>query len=136
MPVSTPAVLDSYALLALFRDEPGAIEVEQLLGKAEATGRTVLMTEINYAEVKFMMLRKEGESVWDNCRKALPSLPIQFVPIDRSLSEGAAVFKAHFKLSLADACAAALTKKLGAKLVTGDPEFRQLEKELTIHWLH
>lgn len=37
--------------------------------------------------------------------------------------------------SLADAFAAALAKGMNAELVTGDPEFKPLEKELRIHWL-
>jgi predicted nucleic acid-binding protein len=47
----------------------------------------------------------------------------------------AADFKARHRLSLADAFAAALAKELKAELVTGDPEFKTLEKELKIHWL-
>lgn len=38
-------------------------------------------------------------------------------------------------LSLADAFAAALAKKLKANLVTGDPEFKAVEKEIKIDWL-
>ena len=120
MPASRPVVLDSYALLAYFRDESGAAVVERLLERAESIGVPVLMTEINYAE---------------SCAQALPSLPIKFIPVDRSISDGAALFKAHFKLSLADACAAALAKSVGAEVVTGDPEFRQLEKVIKIRWL-
>ncbi len=135
MSASPPVVLDSYALLAYLRDEPGAAEVERLLERAESAGTSVFMTEINYAEVNYMMLRKEGAKTWQACAQALPSLPIRFVPIDRKISEGAAIFKAHFKLSLADACAAALAKSIKGEVVTGDPEFRQLEKVIKIRWL-
>jgi predicted nucleic acid-binding protein len=38
-------------------------------------------------------------------------------------------------LSLADAFAAALAKERKTELVTGDPEFRPLEKEIKVHWL-
>ena len=136
MPAAPRVVLDSFALLAYFRDEAGAAEVEDLLTQAEASNQPVLMTELNYAEVNYMMVRKEGPKAWAACKQALPSLPIQFVPIDRALADGAAVFKAHFKLSLADACAAALAKSTGTRLVTGDPEFRQLEHVIQIHWLN
>ena len=47
----------------------------------------------------------------------------------------AAEFKTRFKLSLADAFAAALAKEKKAELVTGDPEFKALEKEIKINWL-
>jgi predicted nucleic acid-binding protein len=38
-------------------------------------------------------------------------------------------------MSLADAFAAALARETKAELVTGDPEFKPLEKEIKIHWL-
>ena len=42
----------------------------------------------------------------------------------------------HFKChELADAFAAALAKEKKAELVTGDPEFKPLEKEIKINWL-
>jgi predicted nucleic acid-binding protein len=47
----------------------------------------------------------------------------------------AADFKARFKISLADAFAAALAKEKKAQLVTGDLEFKSLEKEIRISWL-
>jgi predicted nucleic acid-binding protein len=53
----------------------------------------------------------------------------------RALADTAADFKARFKLSLADAFAAALAKERRADLVTGDPEFKALEREIKIHWL-
>jgi len=38
-------------------------------------------------------------------------------------------------MSLADAFAAALAKEKKAELVTGDHEFKELGKEIKIHWL-
>jgi predicted nucleic acid-binding protein len=51
------------------------------------------------------------------------------------LGDTAADVKARFKLSLADAFAAALAKEKKAELVTGDPEFPPLHQEIKIHWL-
>jgi predicted nucleic acid-binding protein len=61
--------------------------------------------------------------------------PIEFHAADRRLADVAAGFKSRFKISLADAFAAALAKERKAELVTGDPEFRALEKEIKIRWL-
>ena len=55
--------------------------------------------------------------------------------MDRELADLAAGLKARFSLSLADAFAAALAKKLKAELITGDAEFKPLEKEIRILWL-
>jgi hypothetical protein len=61
--------------------------------------------------------------------------PIEFHAADRRLADVAAGFKARFKISLAEAFAAVLPKERKAELVTGDPEFRALEKEIKIRWL-
>ena len=39
------------------------------------------------------------------------------------------------RFSLADAFAAALAKEKKAELITGDPEFKVVAKEIAIHWL-
>jgi ribonuclease VapC len=135
MAAAPVVVLDSFALVAYFRDEPGAEHVQQLLQKAAERDKPLFMTEVSYAETKYTLLRKEGEKVWAACAEALDGLPILFVPADRRLADLAAEFKARFKLSLADAFSAALAKEKKAELVTGDPEFKALEKELKVVWL-
>ena len=129
------AVLDSHALLAFFRGEEAALSVKTLLQKAAIADRPLQMTEVNYAEVKYMLLKKDGVEAWQRAGDVLKSLPIEFHPADRKLSDEAANFKARFKISLADAFAAALAKEKKAELVTGDHEFEALEKEIKISWL-
>jgi len=128
-------VLDSFALIAYFRDEPGAETMENMLVSAGKKDNPLLMTDVNYAEVKYSILKKDGAESWAQVAKVLPGLPIEFHSTTRALADTAADFKAHFKMSLADAFAAALTKENKAELVTGDPEFKALEKEIKIHWL-
>jgi ribonuclease VapC len=128
-------VLDSHALLALLRDEPGAQAVATILEKAGQRDQPVHMTEVNYAEVQYTIRRKDGDAAWQTIAGELVAAPIQFHPADRRLADLAADFKARFKLSLADAFAAALAKEKKAELVTGDPEFKPLEKEIKIAWL-
>lgn len=129
------AVLDSFALIAYLRDEPGGQKVEQLLLAALANGHSLYMTEVNYAECKYMTLRKQGKQPWAKAANLIESLPIEFTPADRGLSNLAADFKANNKISLADAYAAALAKSKNLELVTGDPEFKQLEGQIGIIWL-
>jgi len=129
-------VLDSYALMALLRDEAGGEVVARLLERAGEVDRPLQMTEANYAEVQYMIRRKDGDAAWEAVARELSAAPIEFHVIDRRLADGAAHFKARYKISLADAFATALAKEHKAQLVTGDPEFRLLEKEIKIHWLH
>ncbi len=128
-------VLDSFALIAYFRDEPGAETVEGLLVKATNQDNQLHMTDMNYAEVKYSILKKDGAKAWEEAGKALPGLPIDFHSTTRMMADTAADFKSRFKISLADAFAAALAKEKKAELVTGDPEFKPLEKEIKIAWL-
>ena len=128
-------VLDSHALLVFLRGEPGETFVADLLEKAGVRDTPLLMTEVNYAEVKYTIIRKDGPDRWAAVAQELPALPLEFRTADRALSDMAAEYKARFKLSLADAYAAALAKETKAELVTGDAEFKPLEKEIKIAWL-
>lgn len=128
-------VLDSFALIAYFRDEAGAEDVEKLLLQVNKRDTSLYMSEVNYAEVKYSILRKDGKDAWKRAKSVLQGLPIEFQPTSKSMAELAADFKARFKLSLADAFAAALAKESRAELVTGDPEFEALASEVKIHWL-
>jgi ribonuclease VapC len=128
-------VLDSFALLAYLRDEDGAEFVQGLLEKASRKDAPLLMTEVNYAEVKYIVLRKDGKEAWKEVAASLGSLPVEFVPSTRTLADAAADFKANYRISLADAFAAALAKEKKAELITGDPEFKAMEKEIKIGWL-
>jgi predicted nucleic acid-binding protein len=67
--------------------------------------------------------------------KQLRGLGIEFVDADLSLARDAGYFKSKNKMSFADAFAAALAKQRKAHLTTGDPEFKQIEKEVPITWL-
>lgn len=128
-------VLDSFALIAYFRDEPGAEAMENLLVTAGKKDSPLHMTDVNYAEVKYSIVKKDGAAAWEEAAKALQGLPIDFHSTSRALADSAADFKARFRMSLADAFAAALAKEKKADLVTGDPEFKELEKEIKIAWL-
>jgi ribonuclease VapC len=128
-------VLDSYALLAYFRAEESGKVVLELLDRAQKHDRKLHMTEVNYAEVKYMILRKDGPEAWKRAAEVLLTLPVEFHVVTRLLADSAADFKAAHKMSLADGFAAALTKRMKAELVTGDPEFRAIEGEIKVRWI-
>ena len=54
-------VLDSYAVLALLFEEPGAERVEQLLHEPAVADSPALITAMNWAEVLYKVERGEGE---------------------------------------------------------------------------
>ena len=122
------SVLDSFALITYFRDEAGADKVEALLHNAAIRHEPLHMTEVNYAEVQYIIIRKNGMTGWESAAAHLVSLPITFHPVTRELADTAARLKAAHRISLADAFAAALAKHCKCELVTGDREFRAIRK--------
>ena len=52
-----------------------------------------------------------------------------------TLAKQAAIGKATHQMSYANCFAAALAKQKNAELITGDPEFKAVEKEIKINWL-
>lgn len=131
-------VLDSWALMALFHDEPSAGKVEELLWEASREHHLLLLCVVNWGEIYYSVMRTEGQAVADRRTAEIASLPIELAPVDADLAlvRQAAIFKATKTLSYADAFAAALAKLRHAILVTGDPEFKSLENEIKIRWLN
>ena len=122
-------VLDSYALLAYFRNEEGGEKVEQLLNDAVADKHELQMTCINAGEVYYMAYRKDGADKAALVWKAMQQFPIHITEVDLSFTYKAASLKAKYKLSYADAFAAVLTINKKATLITGDHEFDALVGE-------
>ena len=122
-------VLDSYALLAYFRNEDGGEKIEQLLNDAIADKHELHMTCINAGEVYYMAHRKDGTDKAALVWKTLQQFPIHIIEVDMAFTYKAANIKAKYKLSFADAFAAALTIHKKATLLTGDTEFNNLAGE-------
>jgi predicted nucleic acid-binding protein len=128
-------VLDSWALLAFFKGEDAAGEVETLIHKASAEKARLLLSVVNWGEVYYGMWRAGGKTAAEDVATDLSQMPIELVDADLHLVKQAAIYKATNKMSYADAFAAALAKIKNAELVTGDPEFKEVEKEIKIGWL-
>jgi ribonuclease VapC len=132
-------VLDAHALMVLFNDEPGADEVERILLKAESGSPKLLMSVVNWGEIYYSILRGASEEIAEAKAHEIAGMQIELVPVDADdleLVRQAAAFKATRKMSYADCFAAALAKIKNAELVTGDREFKQLARDVKIHWLH
>lgn len=128
-------VLDSYALMAFFEDEPGADFVRGLIHKAVEKEITLLMSVVNLGEVWYSISRTNNAETADQYIAEIKGLGIDIVDVDWPLTRQAAVFKANGNISYADCFAAALAKIRKADLVTGDNEFKALESEIKISWL-
>ncbi len=114
-------VLDSFALLAYFEDEPGRARVQQILEQGARGSAEIFLSIVNYGEVVYITEREQGLTQAQSVIAAVDQLPIKVVAADRALTLAAAHLKAKKAIAYADAFAVALTQSKGAKLLTGDP---------------
>jgi uncharacterized protein with PIN domain len=128
-------VLDSYALMAFFEDEPGADFVRGLIHKAVESDTHLLMSVVNLGEVWYSIARNNSPEIADQYIHEIKGMGIEIVEADWTLTRQAAVFKANGNISYADCFAAALAKIKKADLVTGDNEFKLLDNEIKIYWI-
>ena len=128
-------VLDSWALIAFFEDEPAAEAVEKILEQAAAEKHKLLISVVNWGEVYYNTMREVSEEAAEQKLKEIAAMPIEIVGADLPLTKQAAIYKATKKMSYADCFGAALAKIKNAEFVTGDPEFKAIEKEIKINWL-
>ncbi len=119
-------VLDSYAVIALFREETGFQFVRDLLVEISQNKAEGFISTINVGEVYYMISRKSNPKNAEAALNALLQLPLEIIEADLKLSIEAAKIKSRFPLSFADAIAAALTIQKKAILITGDKEFGSL----------
>lgn len=128
-------VLDSWALIAFFEDEPAAEAVEKILEQATAEKHKLLISVVNWGEVYYNTMREVSQDAAEQKLKEIAAMPIEVVGVDQHMAKQAAHYKATKKMSYADCFGAALAKSRNAEFVTGDPEFKEVEKEIKIGWL-
>ena len=128
-------VLDSYAFLVFLKKEKGNEKMEKIFADAANSGNNLLMSSVNFGEVYYILLRESGVEKADELEKLVDSLPVEIVNVGIDIAREAARFKAVHKISYADCFAAALAKIYKGEVITGDKEFKSLEKEIGIMWL-
>ena len=128
-------VFDSWAILSYFQDEPAAERVEATIADAHEHGLPMFICVVTVAEIWYIIARRRSPPDADVALQSLRQLGLQFVDANWELSQEAGRFKVKNRMSFADCFAAALAKQKKATLLTGDTEFKQVEREVTISWL-
>lgn len=128
-------VVDSFAILAYFQGEPAARKVKDILKLAERDEAAVVLSIINLGEVIYTVERKLGRDIAQETLHDVLTLPLQLAEVSLERVLSAAHIKAKFRVSYADAFAAALAQETAATIVTGDPEFKQVETLVDILWV-
>lgn len=128
-------ILDSYALIAYFEDEPGAEMVERILEQAEKDRATLSMSIINWGEVYYSMYRSKGEEKAEEALLIMEQLPIKVIEIDKNIAYQAARLKANHSIAFGDCFAAVLAMNMDYPLLTGDKEFKKLRDNVKVEWI-
>ena len=128
-------VLDSYALLAYAENEKGSDAVTEILIGATEGKNEVYISVVNFCEMYYIALREGGKSRADTYMDTVLRFPIKIIDVNLESTLIAANYKAFYKISYADAFAAALAEQNKAVLVTGDKEFEQIGKYIKIQWI-
>lgn len=125
-------VLDTYALLALVEDEPGAETVAGILAEPQNIGK-VLISMMNLGEAYYILLRRRGRAVADEfVEEAFADEALTVVDLPWERVRRAAEIKSEGGLSYADSFVLALAAEVQGPIVTGDPEIRTAASRMGI----
>ena len=124
-------VLDANALIRYYRRASGFEVVENLFKQAKAGRVHLSISVVNLCEVLYVLARFFGQEQ-----------TLRYIEISRRATEthavtesvamDTAILRIRYKLGLADCFAAELAMRTGATLVTADPEFAKLGKQLKV----
>jgi uncharacterized protein len=128
-------VLDSYALIAYFLGEAKSVLVKDLIKDALEDQTNLYMSIINVGEIYYVVYKSLSKTKACDILQDIHRLPIKLYEANEKLVMKSAEIKAIYPISYADSFVASLAREINASIVTGDPEFRSLEKEINIVWL-
>lgn len=128
-------LLDSFAILRFIQKEPGHEVVKEVLENVRSGQACAMLNVINMGEVIYSVQRRFGLQFKLDVVMNINRLGIVILPVPNDLVFRAAELKARFAMSYADTFAAASALEHDATLVTGDPEFRQVEHLVKILWI-
>jgi predicted nucleic acid-binding protein len=131
----TTRVLDSWAILEwMMGRDPARQLVATLMAEAEQGRTRLLMSAIHAGEVYYISRKKHSEALAESWRESSATLPVTIEVPGMADIWDAAVLKGRYRISYADAFAAALAQKYNCPVVTGDPVFRSIDG-LQLEWV-
>jgi predicted nucleic acid-binding protein len=124
-------VLDANALMRFLQKGPGCDRVSALFRLASRGEARLLISVVNRGEVLYILARRAGIHEASEALTILSGL-IELADVHEEEADAAALLKLRYKLGFADCFAAELAIRTGATLVTADPDFVKLGKQLKI----
>jgi ribonuclease VapC len=128
-------LLDSFALLRFLQKEPGHEPVKAILDDVQRGTACAMMNVINMGEIIYTVQRRFGLHHKLEVVMNINRLGIVVLPATNDCVFRAAELKARFAMSYADTFVVASAMEYKATVITGDPEFRQVESLVKILWI-
>ena len=128
-------LFDGHALLVFFQNEPGANIVYEILRKSREEHIDRLICVINLGEIIYITKRMFGDQKKIEILGRIHQLGFKVLPVSDTLVYKAAEIKAEYPISYADCFVVASAKEHSATIVTGDPEFKNVNHLLKIEWI-
>ena len=138
MPGLNSFVLDSFALIGYLENETFSAKIEKFLRQAKQGEIRIYLHAIHLGEVYYITLREQGQNLAELAYARIKAFPLKYIDtITEEMLLTAASLKANYPISYADSFAASLAIIHNSYLLTGDPEFKNLEKKenISIDWL-
>jgi len=128
-------LFDSHALLAFFQNEKGAKIVYDILQQSKKQNIDCLICVINLGEIIYLTKKRFGDSKKLEILGRIHQLEFKVLPVPNALVYQAAEIKADYPLSYADCFVVACSQAHSAIIVTGDPDFKNVEHLVNIEWI-
>ncbi len=124
-------VLDANAAIRYLMKGPGIEKLDPLFVRAQRREILMSISVVNRGEILYTLAKRVGTSAAKEALRTL-SRYVEPVNVSEEDADSAATLKFHYKMGYADCFAAELAMRMGATLVTADPEFVKLGKPLRI----
>ena len=128
-------ILDAFAFMGYFENEPGAERIEQIFQDVKDGKARAFISIINLGEVVYNVERNHGLSKAQDTLALIQEMPVEVLPADDQTVFAAAHIKANHPISYADAFVIVAAQNLDGIVMTGDPEFQDVTELAKIEWL-
>ena len=122
-------------MLAFLEGEKSAGRVKEIFLQAQQGNTEIYFSLINLGEVLYITERERGLPLAQKTLAIIDQLPLNVLPASRERVLAAAHIKANYPVAQADAFAIAVAQEFNGTVLTGDPEFTQVESLIHIDWL-
>ena len=130
-----PFIFDSHAILKFLQKEKGHEKVACLLEDIKKKDGIKYINAINLGEIIYSTKREFGDQKKLEVLANIERLNFTILPVTNDLIFQAAEYKAQYSISYADCFILASAIEHKTTIVTGDPEFKKVERLVDIFWI-